>query len=142
MQTTASDGRTFLLQRIEQHLRAAEAASLSLRRANLYLVAASLCTAALATLIAGLTAATGPLAGEGPPAWRWTCGVIAVVTATSGILTGLLQHLRLQERSAQALACTGRLRALHVALGLARRDPGDVARDYEEVLSQYPEFSA
>ncbi|HEX6070962.1 MAG TPA: hypothetical protein VFZ18_14100 [Longimicrobiaceae bacterium] len=141
MHTTASDGQRFLLQRIEQHLRSAEAAYQRLRRANLSLLTASLAATGLATVVAGLTAATGPLAGQGPPAWRWTCGAIAVVTALSGVFTGLLQHLRLPERSAQALSCAARLRALHVALGLSRRDADEVAREYEEVVAQFPEFA-
>ena len=141
MQSTITDGPGFLRQQIEQHMGYAEAAYQRLRRANLRLLAASLTATAVATALAGLTAATGPLAGQGPPAWKWSCGAIAVITALSGILTGLLQHLRLPERSAQALTCAARLRALHVALGLARRDPADVARDYEEVIAQFPEFA-
>lgn len=141
MQTASSDGRAFLLQRIERHLQIAEGSSRRLRRVNFRLVAASLCATALATLIAGLTTATGPLVGAGPSAWRWTCGVVALITALSGVLTGLLQHLRLQERSAEALACVGRLRALQLALGLSRRDPGEVAQEYEELLAQYPELA-
>jgi hypothetical protein len=142
MHTTASDGRSFLLQRIEQNLRAVEAVAYRLRRTSVRLVAASLGATGAATLAAGMTAATGPLAGEGPPAWRWTCGLIAVATAASGVLTGLQQHLRFPERSAQAQACAGRLRALHVAVGLSRRAPDEVAREDEEILTQYPEFSS
>ena len=137
MPTTAED---VLLERIRADLRRIEARSRELDRLDFRLVASSLAATALATVLAGLTAAAGPLAGEGPPAWRLTCGAIAVITALSGALTGAHQRFRVPERRAQALTCLGRLRALELALGISRRDPTDVAREYQEVLAQHPEL--
>ncbi len=140
MQTTADDGQTLLLERIRTDLRWIEARSRELRRLDVRLVSASLGFSALATLLAGLTAAVGPLAGEGPPAWRWTCGLLAAVTAVSGVLTGAHQRFRVPERRAQVLAVEGRLRGLEIALGVARREPREVAREYQELLGQYPDL--
>lgn len=138
MHTTADDGQALLLDRIRTDLRRIETRSRELDRLDFQLMAASLAATTLATLLAGLTAALGPLAGEGPPAWRWTCGAIAVITALSGAATGAHQRFRVPERRADALACAGRLRGLEVALGIARRDPVEAAREYQEILAQYP----
>ena len=93
----------------------------------------------LATLLAGLTAATGPLMGEGPPAWRWTCAIVAVVTAGAALTTGVLQRYKVPEALARALACAARLRSLDLALQLARLEPDEVGQAYEQLLATYPE---
>lgn len=137
MQATPDDSGDLLLQRIQKDLRHAETKAERLRRNNVRLIAASLVASALATALAGITAAVGPLAGEGPPAWRWTCGLIALVTATAGLLTGIHQRLNVAEQLAQSLACAGRLRALELSLALRRREAQDLARDYEELVATY-----
>ena len=58
-------------------------------RKKVYLYfSATLLTGLLATLIAALAASNAPLFGKGE-GWRWTCGLIAVLTAFSSVLTGL-----------------------------------------------------
>ena len=140
MQSASEDVRLTLLPRVQEHLRRVEARSQRLRRANLQLVAGSLATSAIATAVAGLTAVMGPLAGQGPPAWRWTCGLVALVTAASGLLTGLHQRLSVPEQLARAIACAGRLRALELGLSLSQRDAKDAVRDYEEIVATHADL--
>ena len=111
-----------------------------LGRTNSAFSYASLIATALATILAGLTAAKGPLAGHGAPAWKWTCGLVAVLSGLGALATGLLQRLAVPERYAKAQACTGRLASLELSLTLEKKEPELVARDYLEVISQYPQL--
>lgn len=142
METLASDPNSALLQRVRSDLESSERETLRLDRVNTRLISSSLVTSALATAIAGMTAAMGPLAGSGPPAWRWSCGAIAGVTALSGLLTGAHQRLNVAERLARVRACTGQLRALELAVGVRGQEAGEGLRRYEELVAQYPELSA
>lgn len=115
MGPAAEDVRTFLAARIPEQLRRVEQKAVRLRRVHLRVQSANLVLTALATLLAGLTAAAGPLAGQGPPAWRWSCAMIAVVTATAGVLAGFHQRLQLPDQLARrsrapggSAACTWR----------------------------------
>lgn len=129
-----------MLARIRDGLARAEERASSLRRTNNRLIWLTLITSAVATGLAGITAAAGPLAGEGPPAWRVTCGAIAVLTAVSGLLSGTHQRMNVSDRLARAISCAGRLRSLEIALTVSGRDVLDVARDYEEVVAGYQEY--
>jgi hypothetical protein len=138
----AAGSGSYLSERIREDLLRAERIAARLRRLDTRLVVGILFTTAFATLVAGFAAAAGPPLGEGAPAWRLTCGFIAVLTALSGLLTGAHQRFQVAERRARALACSARLRALELAVGLSRRDVAEVAREYEEVVGQYPELAA
>lgn len=138
MHTITEDPRGLLLQRVRADLQRAEAKAERLRRMNLRLILATLAASALATLLAGVTAATGPVVGAGPMAWRWTCGVIALVTGFSGLMTSVQQRFNIADHLAQSLACTGRLRALELSLTLQQRDARELVRDYEEVVANHP----
>lgn len=139
MQPATEDVRTFLATRIQEHLRQVEGKAARLRRVNLRAQTVNLALTTLATLLAGLTAAGGPLVGEGPPAWRWSCGAIAVATAAAGLVAGLHQRLEVPERLARVLSCAGRLRSLGLALQLARLSPAEVGHEYEQLVASYPE---
>ena len=139
MRTTAADVRTVLVSRIQEHLRRVEGKVGRLRRLNVRVVSANLDCSTLATLVAGLTAASGPLMGEGASAWRWTCGIVAVVTAGTGLTTLLQQRLKVPEQLARSLTCAGKLRSLELALQLARVAPEEVGQEYEQLITTYPE---
>lgn len=138
--TTGDAAREALLVRIKDGLNRSGSRTAELRRANSRLIWLSLIASAVATMLAAVTAAAGPLAGEGPPAWRLTCGSIAVLTGMSGLLTGAHQRLNVSEKLASAIACTGKLRSMELALTVTGRDPGEVARDYEDLVATYQEF--
>jgi hypothetical protein len=137
---TTHDPKAAMPERIQSGLRTAEAHARRLKRLNTRLIWLSLIGTSLATVLAGVTAAAGPLAGEGTPAWRLTCGAIAVLTALSGLLSGFHQRMNISERLANALACAGRLRGLELALTVTGRNVQEVAADYEDVVTGYQEY--
>jgi len=134
------DERGLLLQKIKECLRKVEIISTNLKKSNSRYITISLVASALATLLAGLTAVLGPLAGQGASAWRFTCGAVAGFTALAGLMTGLHQRLSIGDRLAKAYACAGRLNALEIALTITKRDPVLVAKEFEEVTASYPDF--
>jgi hypothetical protein len=139
MQSTIEDARSLIVTRIAENLGRVETRVAQLRRTNVRITGLSLVFSTAATLLAGLTAAMGPLAGEGPPAWRWTCGIIAVVTAAAAFITGFQQRFQIPEQLARALACAGRLRGLELSLRLARVGPEQAGHEYEQLIATYPE---
>jgi len=139
MQPAADDTRMLLIDRIQEHLQRVERRVGRLRRVNVRVITLSLVLSTVATLLAGLAAAGGPLTGEGTSAWRWTCGLIAVVTAGAALATGVHQRFQIPENLARALACAGRLRSLDLALRLARLPPEEVGHEYAELIATYPE---
>lgn len=139
MQTSAADPKSVLVTRIQEQLQRLERRRARLRSLNTRVVTLNLVLSAIATALAGVTAVTGPLVGEGPPAWRWTCGLVAVVTAAAALTTGIQQRFHVPERLARTLACVGKLRSLELALQLSRSTPEDAAGEYEELLESYPE---
>jgi hypothetical protein len=78
--------------------------------------------------------------GKGPPAWKLTCGVVAGLTACSTLLSGIHKQLAVPERLGKAMACIGKLRALEIDLTLGNRDIVQVAKEYQELAVNYPEF--
>ncbi|HEX7069358.1 MAG TPA: hypothetical protein VF190_01070, partial [Rhodothermales bacterium] len=129
-----------MLGRIREGLGKVDKRVATLRRTNDRLVWLSIATSAIATVLAAATAAAGPLVGEGPPAWRFTCGSVAVLTGFSGILTGAHQRLNVTEKLAMSIACAGKLRALELALTVTGRDVMEVAREYEDIVASYQEY--
>lgn len=139
MQTTVGDPRAVLAGRIQEHLRRVERRAARLKRLNVQVIGLNLLFSSVATLLAGVTAAGGPLIGEGGPAWRWTCGIIAVVTAGAAFTTGLQQRFKVPEALARAFACAARLRSLELALQLSRLGPEEIGNEYDQLLTAYPE---
>lgn len=139
MQPSGTGTRAVLSTRIGEHLDEVERRAERLKRINWRVTGVNLILSTAATLLAGLTAATGPLMGEGPPAWRWTCGIVAVATAGAALATGVQQRFKVPESLGRALACAARLRSLDLALDLSSLTPEEVGREYEQLLSTYPE---
>jgi len=139
MQPTATDPRSILAARITEHREKVERRAAQLKRVNIRVIALNLLFSSLATLLAGLTAATGPLIGEGSAAWRWTCGIVAVATAGTALTTGIQQRFKVPEAMARALTCVARLRSLELALQLSTLTPEEVGQQYEQLLASYPE---
>jgi hypothetical protein len=139
MQPATEEIRSFLQDRIRENLQRVERKTSRLRRVNVQVQSVTLVLSTLATLLAGLTAANGPLVGEGPPAWRWTCGAIAVITAAGGLVAGFHQRFQLPEKLANTISCAGRLRSLDLGLRLARLSPAEASHEYEQLIASYPE---
>lgn len=127
-------------QNINDGLLKSEAHVKKLRIMNSRFIYLSLIASVLATLIAGLTAILGPLAGQGPPAWKATCGLIAVFTAVATVFTGLHKQLTVSERLAKATLCAGKLKSIELTLSINENNTDEALKEYKEVIANYGEF--
>lgn len=128
---------------IQESLNKAQAHVSNLRKTNSRFIYISLIASVFATLIAGLTAFSGPIVGQGPPAWKWTCGIVAVCTATATVFTGLHKQLTVSERLAKATECVGKLKSVLISLENSkpdRSDRDDIIKEYKRVIEVYSEF--
>ena len=118
---------------IEEDLHTAIAHYNSLRKKTYIYFSASLLTGVLATLIAALAASNAPLFGKGE-GWRWTCGLIALMTAFSSVLTGLRERPGSKQLD-KVTECVGKLKAL-----LLNLDEKNVIGEYKKVVEKYWEY--
>lgn len=127
---------------IKQSLQKAEARVSALRKTNSRYIVISLVASVLATFLAGSTAFFGPLAGQGPPAWKWTCGITAVFTATATIFTGLHKQLSIPEKLSRATECVGKLRAIDFSLQNLNNESekAELINEYKKVIEVYSEY--
>jgi hypothetical protein len=126
--------------RIKNSLEYAERQAANLRKTETRLQVITLVSSAAATLVAGVTAAQGPLVGEGDQGWRLACIAAAVFAFVCTVSTGLNQQLRINDRLAENIQCVGRLKSLDVAIVTGSRTRDEVKKDYEEVARTFPEL--
>ncbi len=125
-----------LLQRIDVELGCASRHVQRLRRQNTWLGFTAILAGALASLLAGGAATTGPIDGQ----WATTCGIVAVLAAAGTVTSGLQRQMMVPESLARAIACAGKLDALKVALTISRRALAEVASEYERLVEGNREF--
>jgi hypothetical protein len=118
---------------IEEDLQAALIHYNALKKRILIYFSAALLTGVLATFIAALAASNAPLFGKGD-GWRWTCGLIAVLTAFSSVLTGLRERPSSKQLD-KVTECVGKLKALRLNL-----DQQHALADYKKVVEDYWEY--
>ncbi|MDQ3021937.1 MAG: hypothetical protein M3R36_15395 [Bacteroidota bacterium] len=111
-----------------------------LRKTNTRFIYVSLIASVMATLIAGLTAFTGPIVGQGAPAWKWTCGVVAIFTATATVFTGLHKQLTISERLAKATECAGKIKSLRISLENSDANKEEILKEYRKIIEVYNEY--
>jgi hypothetical protein len=133
-------GHDSLLEQIRRSRSKTENHARRLRRASSVYTYTSVTCSSLATLVAGWAAALGPMVGEGPIAWKFTCGIVAIFTATATLLNGMQQGTRLSDRVSKAVACAGGLSALEVALTVTGRDIPEVSKEYEALVAQHQDL--
>jgi hypothetical protein len=140
MSDSSTDSRSALHERIREGIRKSDQQSADLKKKNSRYLVISIIAGALSTVIAASAAALGPALGEGAPAWKATCAVVALFTGVGTVFTGLQKQLSVAERLAKAIACSGKLHSLEFALTVNNRDTAEVAKEYENVLANYPDF--
>ena len=118
---------------IEDDLQTAISHYLSIRKKVYLYFSAALLTGVLATFIAALAATNVPLFGKGE-GWRWTCGLIAVLTAFSSVLTGLRERPSSKQLE-RVTECVGKLKALRLNI-----DKENALADYKKVVENYWEY--
>ncbi|MFN2285072.1 MAG: hypothetical protein ACK2UQ_11670 [Anaerolineae bacterium] len=126
--------------RVKDNLQKAKTLTANLRKSNSRLLVSSIVTSGASALVAGITAAQGPIVGEGIPGWRIACTVAAVLAFAAAVCTGLVQQLKISERLAEGNQCFGRLNALDVAMVMGNRNWEELTKEYEEIVKTYPEF--
>lgn len=139
--------RMALLDKIRTGIRKADQETAELKKKNSRYVTTGIVASALSTVIAGTAAALGPVIGQAltgqltpGPAWKLTCGAIAVCTGIATVFSGLQKQLSIAERLVKASACSGKLHALEFAITVNNRETSEVAREYEMAIASYPEI--
>ena len=132
--------RKALTQSVKASLRKAEERTAGLRKANTRLLVSGMASSAASTLVAGITAAQGPVIGEGAEGWRVACIVAAVFGFASTVSTGLVQQLKIGDRLSKGNQCLGKLRALDVSITTGSRSWKEIAEEYEEIARTCPEL--
>jgi hypothetical protein len=126
--------------RVRDSLSKVEQQTVQIRKTNTSLLFGGMVSSGIATLVAGLTSALGPLVGEGISGWRLACIVAAIFSFIATIVTGLNQQLRLNERLSENQKCLGRLRALEFSITSGSQDWTEITHEYSEILRSYPEL--
>jgi hypothetical protein len=139
MNQEANLDRETLRQRIDASLRRAESYTSGLRKTNTRLLVSGVTSSGLAALVTGVTAAAGPLVGEGIPGWRLACIVGALFAFAGSLLVGLNQQLKVGDRLTEGSQCLGRLRFLEVSIATGSRDWDEIIDEYEAIVTAYPE---
>jgi len=132
--------RAAFAQMVKESLRRAEQRAVGLRKTNTQLLVASIVSSAATVLVAGGTAAAGPVVGQGIPGWRMACVVAAILAALSTVCTGLTQQLKIGDRLSQGNLCVGRLKSLDVAIVTGGHAWEEITKEYAEIARIYPEF--
>ncbi|MFZ1321685.1 MAG: hypothetical protein WAT71_09035 [Ignavibacteria bacterium] len=125
---------------IRESLLKSEKNYIKLRKTNSRYIMISLIASVLATLLAGLTAFTGPVAGEGAVAWKWTCGIVAVFTATATIFTGMHKQLSVSDHLTKSLECAGKLKSLSFTIQQEGYNKDEAVKEYRRILELYSEY--
>lgn len=135
-----TDNQSLLAQRVLSSLQSAQAQVDGIKKRSTRLSLTTLLSSAAAALIAGLTAAMGPLVGEGIPGWRMACTVAALFSFVATIGSGFQQQSKYEERLLQGNQCVGRLKALDIALATGRKSLDELGAEYEDIALNYPDF--
>ena len=139
MRFEAATDREALKRLIENSLRTAEMKATRSRSASTWLLVTRVVTAAATTLVSAVTAASGPVVGEGPTGWKISCAIAAFLGFATTVCISLNQVLGLGQRVSRANACAGRLQSLDVSLKTSHSDWDKVSSEYETILRDFPE---
>jgi hypothetical protein len=134
---TQQNTRSVVLQKIREDIEKVQTKAARLRRTNTTMILTSTLASGLSAILAGVTAARGPMVAAGPTGWKLTCGAIAVLSACAGLFSGLHQQLSVTDRLAKVLDCGGKLKALEISLTINYRDPVEVSKDYQVILQEH-----
>jgi hypothetical protein len=130
--------REAFLKRFRASLERAEKEVERLGKWNTWLLAVSVVNSAATTLVTGITAAQGPIVGEGIPGWRLSCIIAAIFGFATTLSVGLNQQLRIGDRLSAGNECLGRLKYLDLTLDTGSRPWEEVVEEYEGVVRTYP----
>jgi hypothetical protein len=142
------EDRQLLLEDVRSRRAFADQRARRYRRVDLTLLILSIVCGLLATALAADAANGGGVAAQqiagNPsaalgPGWRKLCGLIAACSFLGTLAAALNSGLKLAEHRAQAMACAGRLDALHAEL-IASGDYQLAKDEFIRVLREYPQY--
>ncbi len=136
----SAQDRKGLAERVRASLRKTEERTAGLQKANTRLLVSGMVSSAGSTLIAGITAAQGPIIGEGAEGWRVACIIAAVFGFVSTVCTGLVQQLKIGDRLSKGNQCLGKLRSLDLAITTGSQSWEEIIQEYQEIARAYPEL--
>lgn len=136
--------------RIEERRKVTESVKASLQKAveivsgyrkkkNRLLFTAMISSTAV-TMVAGVTAAVGPVAGTGTEGWRMACIIAAIFGFISTVSTGLSEQLKIGDRISEGSEGIGKLRYLDVVITTGNKSWEEITDEYEEIAKAYPEL--
>jgi hypothetical protein len=140
MDTEIGQDKTALAHQIKSTLKKAEKVVSKQKRANTSTLIASFTLSAIATLVAGITSAAGPVIGSGIEGWRAACILAAVLSFVSTIITGISQQLKLSDQLVEASQCVAKLRALDIGITVGSRSWDVATREFEEIVITHPQL--
>jgi hypothetical protein len=117
----------------------AEKNALRIRRYGNLLLLVSIITSAATTLVTAITAARGPIVGEGSSGWKVSCVIAAAFGFATTICVGANQGLRFSDRGSRANECAGRLRSLDISMKTGSKNWDHISKEYEDIISKYAE---
>ena len=140
MSENTIDDRRNLSVSVKASLRKAEGIVSGYRRNNTLLLATTIMSSAAATMVAGVTAAIGPIASIGIEGWRISCIIAAIFGFVSTVGTALIQELKFSDRLSEGRQGLGKLKYLDVVITTGSISWDDITREYEEIAKDYPEL--
>ena len=140
MSQDSAQNRDAITQSVKKSLKKAEEIITRRKKTNTGLLVTGMTASAASTLIAGITAAQGPIIGTGTEGWRLACIIAAIFGFASTVSTGLSQQLKVNDRVAEGNQCVGELRSLDVGITTGSKSWEEIIKKYEEIAKSFPEF--
>ncbi|MBM3436856.1 MAG: hypothetical protein FJY07_11640 [Bacteroidetes bacterium] len=139
METKITTDHFELVNDIRSSLANAEKNAIKIRKFNAWLLIISIVTSAATTLVTAITAARGPIVGEGPSGWKVSCLIAAAFGFATTVCVGANQGFRFSDRGSRANECAGRLRSLDISIKTGTKNWDLITKEYEEIVSKFPE---
>jgi len=136
----AKEQQDLLVQEIKSSLTKAEKNLSGRKKVNTTLLITGMTSSAAATLVAGITAAGGPVIGTGPEGWRIACIIAAIFGFAATVTNGLGQQLKVNESLIECTHCVNKLRSLNMGITTGKKNWEEIIEEYEELAISYPEL--
>ena len=129
-----------LIKSVKESLQKAEGIIAGYKKTNTRLLATTIVSSSASTLVAGITAALGPVVGDGTEGWRLACIIAAILGFVSTVSIGLGQQLKISDRLSAGKQGIGKLRYLDVIITTGSKNWEEIAKEYEGIAKAYPEL--
>ena len=140
MSTELTQNRDELARRVRSSLNKADEIISGRKKVNTGLLITGMTSSAAATLIAGITAAQGPVIGTGTEGWRLACIVAAIFGFASTVSSGLSQQLKVTDHLSEGKQCANKLKLLDVGITTGNKSWEEITQEFEEIARTYPEY--